>query len=51
MLSWDDNETMCRIGPDAKAGVAVRRYWTPALQSLVPGHAGRGRETAQTAAD
>jgi nitrite reductase/ring-hydroxylating ferredoxin subunit len=22
---------MCRIGPDAKAGVAVRRYWTPAL--------------------
>src|SRR5258708_23073741 len=31
MLSRDDNETMCRIGPETKTGVAVRRYWTPAL--------------------
>jgi phthalate 4,5-dioxygenase oxygenase subunit len=31
MLSRDDNETMCRIGPDTKTGAAVRRYWSPAM--------------------
>src|SRR4051794_9255691 len=31
MLSRDDNETMCRVGPDTRTGAAVRRYWTPAM--------------------
>ena len=31
MLSKDDNELMCRVGPETKMGSALRRYWTPAL--------------------
>ena len=31
MLSKDDNELMCRVGPETKMGAALRRYWTPAL--------------------
>jgi phthalate 4,5-dioxygenase len=31
MLSKDDNERMCRVGPGTPMGVALRRYWMPAL--------------------
>lgn len=31
MLSRDDNELMCRVGPKTPMGSAVRRYWIPAL--------------------
>jgi nitrite reductase/ring-hydroxylating ferredoxin subunit len=33
MLSDADNELMCRVGPGTAMGEALRRYWTPALQS------------------
>lgn len=33
MLSKEDNELMCRVGPDTPMGQALRRYWVPALQS------------------
>ena len=33
MLSHKDNEMMCRVGPGTAMGTALRRYWTPALQS------------------
>ncbi|HJQ18073.1 MAG TPA: Rieske 2Fe-2S domain-containing protein [Allosphingosinicella sp.] len=33
MLSAKDNEMMCRVGPETPMGKALRRYWTPALQS------------------
>ena len=33
MLSAKDNETMCRVGPGTPMGTAMRRYWTPAMQS------------------
>jgi len=33
MLSNKDNELMCRVGPDTPMGSALRRYWTPFLQS------------------
>ncbi|HJQ18027.1 MAG TPA: Rieske 2Fe-2S domain-containing protein [Allosphingosinicella sp.] len=33
MLSTKDNETMCRVGRDTPMGKAMRRYWTPAMQS------------------
>lgn len=31
MLSKDDNELMCHVGPETSMGAAVRRYWIPAL--------------------
>lgn len=33
MLSHKDNELMCRVGPGTPQGQALRRYWTPAMQS------------------
>ncbi|MDB6001607.1 MAG: Rieske (2Fe-2S) domain protein [Rhizobacter sp.] len=33
MLSPQDNELMCRVGPGTGMGDAMRRYWLPALQS------------------
>lgn len=33
MLSKEDNERMCRIGPDTPMGKAMRRHWIPALLS------------------
>jgi phthalate 4,5-dioxygenase oxygenase subunit len=33
MLSQQDNELMCRVGPSTGMGDAMRRYWLPALQS------------------
>src|SRR5262245_2441347 len=33
MLSQQDNELMCRVGPGTGMGDAMRRYWLPALQS------------------
>lgn len=31
MLSPDDNEAICRVGPGAPMGLAARQYWLPAL--------------------
>ena len=31
MLSKEDNELMCRVGPETPMGEALRRYWLPAL--------------------
>jgi phthalate 4,5-dioxygenase oxygenase subunit len=33
MLSHEDNELMCRVGPGTPMGTAMRRYWLPALQT------------------
>lgn len=33
MLSHEDNELMCRVGPGTAMGAALRRYWVPFLQS------------------
>lgn len=33
MLSHEENELLCRIGPDAPMGKLMRRYWIPALRS------------------
>lgn len=33
MLSHDDNELMCRVGPATPMGKALRRYWVPILSS------------------
>lgn len=33
MLSPEDNEAICRVGPDTPMGRAARRYWLPALLS------------------
>jgi phthalate 4,5-dioxygenase len=33
MLTHQDNETMCRVGPGTPMGTAMRRFWLPALQS------------------
>ena len=33
MLSHEDNELMCRVGPGTPMGTALRRYWIPALQT------------------
>ena len=29
MLSREDNELMCRVGPDTLMGRTLRRYWHP----------------------
>ena len=33
MLSREDNELMCRVGPGTAMGNALRRYWVPILSS------------------
>ena len=33
MLSFEDNEMMCRVGPGTPMGELLRRYWHPALLS------------------
>ena len=33
MLSHEDNDLMCRVGPGTAMGVAMRRYWLPALEA------------------
>lgn len=33
MLSAKENDLMCRVGKDTPMGKAMRRYWTPAMQS------------------
>jgi phthalate 4,5-dioxygenase len=33
MLSPEENELMCRVGPESPMGHAMRRYWLPALLS------------------
>lgn len=38
MLSKEDNELMCRVGPEAPMGKAIRHFWVPALLSAeLPG--------------
>ncbi len=31
MLSREDNELLCRVGPDTPVGALIRQYWIPAL--------------------
>src|SRR5215475_12233209 len=33
MLSKDDNELLCRVGPGTPMGALLRQYWIPALMS------------------
>ena len=33
MLSREDNERLCRVGPGTPMGEMMRRYWQPALLS------------------
>src|SRR5215203_3118698 len=33
MLSLEDNEVLCRVGPGTPTGDLMRQYWLPALQS------------------
>ena len=33
MLSREDNELLCRVGPGTPMGNLMRRYWFPALPS------------------
>jgi len=33
MLTREENELLCRVGPDAPMGKMLRRYWIPALLS------------------
>ncbi len=33
MLTREENELLCRVGPDAPMGKMMRRYWIPALMS------------------
>ena len=33
MLTRENNELMCRVGPETPMGKALRRYWLPVLQS------------------
>lgn len=33
MLSAEDNELLCRVGPGTPMGTLFRQYWVPALQS------------------
>jgi phthalate 4,5-dioxygenase oxygenase subunit len=32
MLTAEENEMLCRVGPDTPMGKVLRRYWTPAFQ-------------------
>ena len=33
MLSREDNELLCRVGPGTEMGELIREYWFPALPS------------------
>ena len=33
MLSENDNELLCRVGPGTPVGDLMRRYWIPAIRS------------------
>ena len=33
MLSIEDNEVMCRVGPGTAMGNFMREYWIPAVRS------------------
>ncbi|SVD77591.1 uncharacterized protein METZ01_LOCUS430445, partial [marine metagenome] len=33
MLSREDNELLCRVGPGTPMGNLLRRFWTPAMLS------------------
>jgi phthalate 4,5-dioxygenase oxygenase subunit len=33
MLTTEENELLCRVGPDAPMGKMLRRYWIPAVRS------------------
>ena len=33
MLSREDNELLCRVGPGTPMGNLMRQYWVPALLS------------------
>jgi nitrite reductase/ring-hydroxylating ferredoxin subunit len=33
MLTKEDNDLLCRVGPDTPMGTVMRQYWTPALLS------------------
>jgi phthalate 4,5-dioxygenase oxygenase subunit len=39
MLTREENELMCRVGPGSAMGAAMRRYWLPALHSSALPHA------------
>src|SRR5580698_6383454 len=32
MLTAEENEVLCRVGPGTPMGTVLRRYWTPAFQ-------------------
>lgn len=32
MLTTEENEVLCRVGPQTPMGTVLRRYWTPAFQ-------------------
>src|SRR5512145_3357077 len=41
MLSWEDNELLCRVGPGTPMGDLMRQYWVPAaLSSELPARDG-----------
>ena len=40
MLTYAENELMCRVGPGTGMGAALRRYWLPALSSSKLSEAG-----------
>jgi phthalate 4,5-dioxygenase len=33
MLTRENKELICRVGPDTAMGKALRRYWLPVLQT------------------
>ena len=33
MLSAQDNDTLCRVGPGTPMGTLMRHYWLPAIRS------------------
>ncbi|MBX5437330.1 MAG: phthalate 4,5-dioxygenase, partial [Alicyclobacillaceae bacterium] len=33
MLSREDNDVLCRVGPGTPMGTLMRQYWIPALLS------------------
>ena len=33
MLTREENELLCRVGPEAPMGKMLRRYWLPAIMS------------------
>ena len=38
MLTREENETLCRVGPGTKMGRVMRRYWHPiAVSEQLPG--------------